>query len=341
MTVGSLLPPPIRTIASNLARRRRKNHGFEPHIGKLFPPPFPSFFLPRFFGFFPPSLLPAAFLCQRLPSLFLPLTALFSPIFPPATHVLHASSFRCFVSAHQSSVFIPRSGTPASASGANVVSPCSSPHLAPFAPSRLPCCLGPSPALLSASLLNSLSPSLFLSLSPVLFSPRPPLLLSVLSSSPPLRWQLLSFTGQLYLFLFSSNSTSSSLLLRRFGMCICACAFPDMGRWGYNVQLRPSWFEPHIGLQGPRPGHRLSFSLLLLYFFSPSSFSPSPSPLLLLSFAFSLLLLSSLTLPGKEKEEEKKAPRRGGVWGGAPVFKWFPQKARRKKKKDETKGKVR
>jgi hypothetical protein len=183
VTVGSLLPPPIRTIASNLARRRRKNHGFEPHIGKLFPPPFPSFFLPRFFGFFPPSLLPAAFLCQRLPSLFLPLTALFSPIFPPATHVLHASSFRCFVSAHQSSVFIPRSGTPASASGANVVSPCSSPHLAPFAPSRLPCCLGPSPALLSASLLNSLSPSLFLSLSPVLFSPRPPLLLSVLSST--------------------------------------------------------------------------------------------------------------------------------------------------------------
>ena len=82
----------------------------------------------------------------------------------------------------------------------------------------------------------------------------------------------------------------------------------------------------------PRPSHRISFSLLLLYFFSPSSFSPSPSPLLLLSFAFSLLLLSSLPLPGKEEEEEKKAPRRGGVWGGAPVFKWFPQKARRKKK---------
>ena len=111
---------------------------------------------------------------------------------------------------------------------------------------------------------------------------------------------------------------------------LCACAFPDMGRWGYNVQLRPSWFEPHIGLPGPRPGHRFSFSLLLFYFFSPSSFSPSPSPLLLLSFSFSLLLLSSLPLPGGKKEE-KKAPRRGGVWGGAPVLKWFPQKAQRKK----------
>ena len=88
-----------------------------------------------------------------------------------------------FVSAHQSSVFIPRSGTPASASGANVVSPCSSPHLAPFAPSRLPCCLGPSPALLSASLLNSLSPSL--SSSPYLPFFSAPVLLSSSPSSPP------------------------------------------------------------------------------------------------------------------------------------------------------------
>jgi hypothetical protein len=35
------------------------------------------------------------------------------------------------------------------------------------------------------------------------------------------------------------------------------------------------------------------------------------------------------TIGGKKK---KKAPRRGGVWGGAPVLKRFPQKARRKNK---------
>ena len=142
MTVGSLLPPPIRTIASNLARRRRKNHGFEPHIGKLFPPPFPSFFLPRFFGFFPPSLLPAAFLCQRLPSLFLPLTALFSPISPPATRPARLIwAFRSFLSAHQSSVY-PQIGNTGFGKRRKGLARVLSPHLAPFAPSHLPCCLG-------------------------------------------------------------------------------------------------------------------------------------------------------------------------------------------------------
>jgi hypothetical protein len=203
-----------------------------------FAPRFLLFFLPRFFGGFPPSVVPAAFLCQRLPSLFLSVSALFSPIFPPATRPARLI-FPIFCVRPPEFCLSPDREA-ASASGAKVVSPCSSPHLAPFAPSRLPCCLGLSCSPLGFSPYNSLSPSLFLSLSPVLFSPRPPLLLSVLSSSPPLRWQLLSFTGQLYLFLFSSYSTSSSSLLRRFG----TCAFPDMGKRGHNVQVRPSWFEP-------------------------------------------------------------------------------------------------
>jgi hypothetical protein len=57
------------TFASNLARRRRKNHGFEPHIGNRERLGFSAFlssaFCCLFSSFF--VLLPAAFLCQRAP----------------------------------------------------------------------------------------------------------------------------------------------------------------------------------------------------------------------------------------------------------------------------------
>ena len=56
-------------FASNLARRRRKNHGFEPHIGNRERLGFSAFlssaFCCLFSSFF--VLLPAAFLCQRAP----------------------------------------------------------------------------------------------------------------------------------------------------------------------------------------------------------------------------------------------------------------------------------
>jgi hypothetical protein len=64
----------------------------------------------------------------------------FSPIFPPATRPARLiSAFRSFLSAHQSSVY-PQYGEHRLRQAAQRFSPCSC--LAPFAPSRLPCCLG-------------------------------------------------------------------------------------------------------------------------------------------------------------------------------------------------------
>ena len=106
------------TFASNLARRRRKNHGFEPHIGKRELLRFPPFFLPGFVVRFPPSV-PAAFLRQRLPSRFLSVTALFSPISSCDTSCTPDLGFPIFF-IHPPVLFIPISGTPASLSGAKV-----------------------------------------------------------------------------------------------------------------------------------------------------------------------------------------------------------------------------
>jgi hypothetical protein len=85
-----------------------------------------------------------AFLCQRLPSLLLSVTALYSPIFPPATRPARLiSAFRSFWSAHQEFCLSPDREHRLRQAAQTRFSPCSSPHLAPFAPSRLvPCCLG-------------------------------------------------------------------------------------------------------------------------------------------------------------------------------------------------------
>jgi len=139
--------------------------------------------------------------------------------------------------------------------------------------------------------------------------------------------------GQLYWFLFSSYSTSSSSLLRRFGMCIYVHVhFPiwDAGDIMFNFDQVGS--NPISGC----PGRARVTGFPSLFSFSTSSLLlPSLLPLLLSFFSpspslFSFSPLSLSRRPGKKKE--KKAPRRGGVWGGAPVLKWFPQKARRKKK---------
>jgi hypothetical protein len=94
------------------------------------------------------------------------------------------------------------------------------------------------------------------------------------------------------------------------------------GTLGNNVQVRPSWFEPHIGLPR-RPSHRFSFSLLLLSFFPPSSFLSfpfsSPSSLLLLLSSPSLFSFSPLSLSQGKKKKRKKPPAGAGS-GAEPQF---------------------
>jgi hypothetical protein len=58
-----------------------------------------------------------------------------------------------------------------------------------------------------------------------------------------------------------------------------------------------------------------------------SSFFSLFFPLLFLPLSFSPLLL----LPLRGRKKKKEAPRRGGVWGGAPGLKCFPRGSRRKK----------
>jgi len=174
--------------------------------------------------------------------------------------------------------------------------------------------------LLSISPSPSSSPSLLLSFSPILllsFSPSssPPLLLSfpfffcfspplLLSSSPSL---LLSFSPPLLpllLLLLSSSQTVSTestakerKTLKRspLGMCMCMCmCISRNGTLVISCSIRPSWFEPQIGL---RPVARVKgspslfpFSTSSLFFFLPSfSFSlfSLATPSLLLSFSFS------------------------------------------------------
>ena len=115
------------TFASNLARRRRKNHGFEPHIGNRELLPFPPFFLPRFVVCFPPFCVAASGVSLPACSLqfFRQSLPFFSPIFPPATRPARLiSAFRSFSSAHQSSVY-PRYGEHRLRQAAQRFSPCS------------------------------------------------------------------------------------------------------------------------------------------------------------------------------------------------------------------------
>jgi hypothetical protein len=94
------------------------------------------------------------------------------------------------------------------------------------------------------------------------------------------------------------------------GTCRCTC----ISRYG---TLGISWIEAPI-LHFDRetvllPGHQFSFSLLLPYFFSPSSFSPSPSPLLLLSSPslFSSPLSPSDSFSRATKRKQEKSPPQG------------------------------
>ena len=176
-----------------------------------------------------------------------------------------------------------------------------------------------SSSLLSRALLLSSDSASLLLVSPSLFLSPYLLLVFSPSSSPPLLLCSSPLAAHSFYVIFATSTVRHV----------------HMGRWGHNVQVRPSWFEPHTrAAEAPKSPVLLlsSPSLLLPPFFLSllplllAFFSPSPS-----LFSFSLLLLSSLPLPGKEKEK-KKAPRRGGVWGGAPVLKRFPQKPRRKKK---------
>ena len=110
------------TFASNLARRRRKNHGFEPHIGKkCFPARFLPFCLPRFVLCFPPSVLPAALSLPAAPFTFsgshCPLLTYISSCDTSCTPDL---GFPIFFVRPPEFCLSPIWGTPASASGAKV-----------------------------------------------------------------------------------------------------------------------------------------------------------------------------------------------------------------------------
>ena len=129
-------------FASNLARRRRKNHGFEPHIGKkCFPARFLPFCLPRFVLCFPPSVLPAALSLPAAPFTFsgshCPLLTYISSCHTRPARLI----FPIFLVRPPEFCLSP-DREHRLRQAAQRFSPCSSPHLAPFAPSRLPCCLG-------------------------------------------------------------------------------------------------------------------------------------------------------------------------------------------------------
>jgi hypothetical protein len=108
----------------------------------------------------------------------------------------------------------------------------------------------------------------------------------------------------------------SSSYFDGFGMCMCMC-ISRYGTLGHNVQVRPSWLEPHIRL----PRARVTGSPSL-FSFSPSSpllpFSSSPSSLL------PSLLFSSLSSPSLlsflSREKEKKKPPAGAGCGAEPQF---------------------
>ena len=109
MTVGSLLPPPIRTIASNLARRRRKIMGSSPISGSCFLLRFLRSFCRVLLGFFLLLFCPQRFsasgslpfFCHSLPFshlyFLLPHTSCtphLSDVLCPPTRVLYLSPDR-------------------------------------------------------------------------------------------------------------------------------------------------------------------------------------------------------------------------------------------------------
>jgi hypothetical protein len=175
--------------------------------------------------------------------------------------------------------------------------------LAPFAPSRLPCCLGLSCSPLTRLLSFSVSFSLPLSLSSSSFQPL------LLSSSPPL--------------LLSAGSSLLLRHLRYFDGSACAYVHVHFLIWdagGIMCKFDQVGSNPISGCQGAQVTGSPS-----LFSFSPSSpllpFSPSPSPRLLLSFSFSLLLLSSPSLLSpspRERKRKEKSPPQGRGLGRSP-----------------------
>jgi hypothetical protein len=107
-------------FASNLARRRRKNHGFEPHIGKVFSCSVSSFLLAAFCPLFS-SFCSARGVVSASGSLhFFGKSLPFTHLYFLLPHASCTPDLSDFFGAPTRVLFIPRSGTPASASGAKV-----------------------------------------------------------------------------------------------------------------------------------------------------------------------------------------------------------------------------
>ena len=119
----------------------------------------------------------------------------------------------------------------------------------------------------------------------------------------------------------------------------CACAFPEMGRWGIMFKFDQVGSNPISGCRAPESPVLLlsSPSLLLPPFFL--SLLPLLLSFLLFSSPRSLLLLSSPSSPGA-----KKKPPAGAGSGAEPQFSNVSTESTaegKKDLKDETKGKVR